>query len=78
MKIVLFGMAKDVMGKPFIELQQEGETSVKELKERLMNEFPAFRQLPPLGVAVNATYAKEEDVVNEQDEVVLIPPVSGG
>jgi molybdopterin converting factor subunit 1 len=79
MKILLFGMAKEAVGKSSIELNDAGNiTSVKELKQRLLEDFPQFGQLPPMGVAVNTRYARDEDKVSEGDEVVLIPPVSGG
>lgn len=79
MKILLFGMAREAVGKSSIELQNTaGLQKVKDLKERLKAEFPQFNQLPPMGIAVNTTYAQDEDAVKESDEIVLIPPVSGG
>lgn len=79
MKIVLFGMAKDVIGKNQLELRNTSSIrNVKELKERLFQEYPEFLKLPPMAVAVNLNYARDEDAVAEQDEIVLIPPVSGG
>lgn len=79
MKIVLFGMAKDLVGKNYLELSNtSGIKNVKDLKERIFQEYPAFVNLPPMAVAVNLDYAKDDQAVSEQDEVVLIPPVSGG
>lgn len=79
MKILLFGMAREAMGKSSIELQNTvGLQKVKDLKERLKTEFPQLNQLPPMGIAVNTSYAWDEDAVKATDEIVLIPPVSGG
>lgn len=79
MKIVLFGMAKEVFGKNQIELSNtDGIRNVKDLKEKLLRDYPEFSKLPPMAVAVNLTYSRDEDAVAEQDEIVLIPPVSGG
>lgn len=79
MKILLFGMAREAVGRSSIELQNTaGLQKVKDLKERLKTEFPQFNTLPPMGIAVNTNYAQDEDVVKESDEIVLIPPVSGG
>lgn len=79
MKILLFGMAKEAVGQKSIELQNTaGLKNVKDLKERLLKDFPQFSQLPPMGIAVNTTYANDEDVVTAEDEIVVIPPVSGG
>ena len=79
MKIHLYGMAKEALGARSIELQNtEGLSNVKELKERLKKEFPQFNNLPPMGIAVNENYAHDGDTVSADDEIVVIPPVSGG
>ena len=72
-------MAKEALGTRSIELQNtEGLSNVKELKERLKKEFPQFNDLPPMGIAVNTNYAQDGDTVSADDEIVVIPPVSGG
>lgn len=68
-----------MIGQNQLELSNtSGIRNVKELKERLSRDYPAFSQLPPMAVAVNLNYARDEDAVAEHDEIVLIPPVSGG
>lgn len=79
MKVKLYGMAKEALGQATLSLENTADIrSVKDLKERLRRDYPAFSQLPPVGIAVNMEYARDTDLVNEQDELVVIPPVSGG
>lgn len=79
MEIKLFGMARELVGEKVVVLRDtKGISCVRELKEQLKREFPALNQLPTMAIAVNVDYAQDEDVVNENDEIVVIPPVSGG
>lgn len=79
MEIKLFGMAKELVGQKVVKLRNIKDIScVRELKEQLKKEFPALNQLPTMAIAVNVNYAQDEDIVNENDEIVVIPPVSGG
>ncbi|WP_299762090.1 MoaD/ThiS family protein [uncultured Pontibacter sp.] len=79
MKITLFGMAKELVGQPEIYLEDtSGIKQVKDVKARLKKEYPAFEKLPTMAIAVNVNFAQDDDPVTDQDEVVVIPPVSGG
>ncbi|GAB3811924.1 MoaD/ThiS family protein [Pontibacter rugosus] len=79
MKVTLFGMAKELVGQQAIYLNNTQHiTNVKDLKERLRQEYPVFNQLPSMAIAINVNFAQDEDEVHEQDEIVVIPPVSGG
>ena len=79
MKIISFGITKDITGSLFIDFNVgENLVSIAKLKEGLFNKFPELRNLSTLSIAVNNKYATNETMVNSQDEVALIPPVSGG
>jgi molybdopterin synthase sulfur carrier subunit len=79
MKIISFGIAKEITGDLFTEFDAGPDpVSVAELKKRLFNQFPALEKLATLSVAVNNKYAGNEMMITSQDEVALIPPVSGG
>jgi MoaE-MoaD fusion protein len=53
--------------------------SVRDVLDRLASQSPAMKQaMPSLAVAVNQQYAEAETVLNDGDEVALLPPVSGG
>jgi molybdopterin synthase sulfur carrier subunit len=79
MTVLLFGVTRDIVGKGSLSLREtDGLETVADLKRQLMEEFPALGELSSLAVAVNQFYAREEDLINETDEIALIPPVSGG
>ena len=52
--------------------------NVADLRAALYAEYPALQKLNNLAIALNTEYASEEQIITERDEVVLIPPVSGG
>ncbi|TAH10016.1 MAG: MoaD/ThiS family protein [Runella slithyformis] len=52
--------------------------NVTDLKNLLINQFPDFQKLASLRVAVNTEYADDSTTLRSNDEIVLIPPVSGG
>ena len=76
--LVAFGIAKDILGQREIPYELTGSATVEGLLDQLKNEFPEFQRLTSLRVAVNSEYARNEAIITAQDEVVLIPPVSGG
>lgn len=77
-EILAFGIARDIVGGHSVNLNLEDTATVETLKKKLFQEFPEFRRLASLSIAVNATYANDSQVLSASDEVVLIPPVSGG
>lgn len=76
--ILLFGIAKDIIGEKILEIEVEERCNVGSLKQAVVDRFPRFEALKYLGVAVNNEYAANETIVKPDDEVALIPPVSGG
>lgn len=79
MKIISFGVTKDITGSLFIDFDAgENKVSIAEFKERLFRKYPALGNLAALSFAVNNEYTTIETVVGNDDEVALIPPVSGG
>ena len=80
MELLLFGIAKDIVGKSVIDLSQKTALpkSVEEVKVLLANEYPEFSKLSSLAVAVNSEYAADDVVLEVGDEIAIIPPVSGG
>lgn len=76
--IVAFGIAKDIIQGQTMELELTGMSNVGNLKTQLCKQFPDFEKLKSLSIAVNEEYQKDEFILSENDEVVIIPPVSGG
>ncbi|MEK7257817.1 MAG: MoaD/ThiS family protein [Bacteroidota bacterium] len=76
--ILSFGIAKDITGSRFLDWEMSEKASVAELRAALGSRFPALHELTSLRVAVNSEYAGDDLQLSENDEVALIPPVSGG
>jgi molybdopterin synthase catalytic subunit/molybdopterin converting factor small subunit len=76
--VKLFAAAADAAGRRLIEGDWAGLTP-PQLLQALQQQYPGLaRLIPSLAVAVNRAYATEDHVLQEGDEVALIPPVSGG
>ncbi|WP_273566482.1 MoaD/ThiS family protein [Maribacter halichondriae] len=80
MELLLFGIAKDIVGESVIDLSDKDclPTSVAELKKLLAAAYPDFSKLSSLAIAVNSEYADDDVVLDKDDEIAIIPPVSGG
>lgn len=77
-KILAFGISRDILGGSTVEMQIPDGACVADLREALYSQYPALQKLSNLAIALNTEYAAEEQEISERDEVVLIPPVSGG
>ena len=79
MKIISFGITKDITGSLFTYFDAgENPLNIATLKQNLFIKYPALSNLTSLSFAVNDEYTNSETMVNNDDEVALIPPVSGG
>ncbi|HEY0161400.1 MAG TPA: molybdopterin converting factor subunit 1 [Edaphobacter sp.] len=78
-KVLYFGVLKDMVGHRSSEMEMPEGVSVAELVRRHAMQFEAPAQVwDAIAVAVNRQCARAEDVLREGDEVALLPPVSGG
>ncbi|WP_332693931.1 molybdopterin converting factor subunit 1 [Halalkalibacter lacteus] len=75
-KILLFAELQEEAGVDQIEVDKAGST-VTELKEWLLQEYK-LSSLSNTMIAINESYATEEERVKDGDTVAFIPPVSGG
>ena len=77
-KILCYGITRDLLGgfEQVIELQEKA--TVRDLKNSLIKKYPMLEQLASLRIAVDQEYAEEDLVLQSNNEIVLIPPVSGG
>lgn len=76
-RVLYFGVLKDVMGRRSVEMDLAEGTSVTGLLA-LHRSFGKAAVWDSIAVAVNQEYARAEDVLKDGDEVALLPPVSGG
>ncbi len=77
-ELILYGISRDIIGGSTYHVEIKEGSTVKDVMDFLVSKFPDFNQLKSLLIAVNDEYATNEQVIVVGDEVVLIPPVSGG
>lgn len=78
LELLAFGIAKDIVAGTSTNIEIKEGSTVGDLKEKLFEEYPTFKQLRSLSIAVNAEYRADDFTLSTDDEIVLIPPVSGG
>jgi molybdopterin synthase sulfur carrier subunit len=78
MKVLCFGIAKDIVGGSTVEFDADAINSVQSLRSYLNETYPQFKEYNTYRIAVNQAFASEQDVISAQDEIAIIPPVSGG
>ena len=76
-RVLPFGVLKESLGSDAFALDLPGGATVADLIARLGVQAPAIASLG-IAVSVNAEYADRNQVLRENDEVGLLPPVSGG
>ncbi len=76
--IITFGIARDIIGGSTLSIALPERSTVADLKQYLLEQYPKFINLSSLMIAVNAEYGIDTTVLTEKDEIALIPPVAGG
>jgi len=86
LKVKSFSILREIIGNEQIIVQlsmTDGErktrTTVGDLRRRIYELYPAIsaRRIV-MAVAVNAKVANDKSVLNDFDEIALLPPISGG
>ncbi len=77
-KLVAFGIAKDILQSKQIEIELNSGDTLSALRQILVQQYPEFSKLKSLSFAVGVNYQDDSYQLSENDEVVIIPPVSGG
>jgi molybdopterin converting factor small subunit len=82
LKVKSFAILKDIIGTQQMTLQlprKDEGTTVADLRIRILELYPVIsEQRIAMGIAVNAKIANEKSVINDLDEIALLPPISGG
>jgi MoaE-MoaD fusion protein len=77
--ILFFGIIKDAAGRSSDTLEVPDGASVRDLLTHYRAKIPAIEGLmSSLAVAVNQQYANADAKLKANDEIALLPPVSGG
>ena len=76
-KVIFFAQAYEIVGENEIEFEIQEGTDVSGLITKLQSHFEGLLHLQ-FRVAVNADYVENDHMLHDRDEVVIIPPISGG
>ncbi len=74
----LFASLREEVGQEVVELEVPEPCSVESLLKAFTGRYPKTASLGPILVAVNKEVATAGAEVRGQDDVALLPPVSGG
>lgn len=77
--VKLFAAYQDAYGQPEIVLELPVGTTVREICDRIRAPYPELEHLKDITrYGLNLAFVDAETPVQDGDEIVLIPPVSGG
>jgi molybdopterin converting factor small subunit len=82
LKVKSFAVLREIIGNEQITLElprkEEGIT-VADLRIKILELYPEISaQKIPVGIAVNAKMVHDKSIINDFDEIALLPPISGG
>jgi molybdopterin synthase catalytic subunit len=78
-RVLFFGMLTDLTGRRGESFEVSAHTTVGDLLVRCIEKFPKLSGFSDsLALSINQEYASRTAVLHEDDEVALLPPVSGG
>ncbi len=85
LKIKSFSILREIIGKEQIILRLPRKDGIRttmtvaDLRSKINELYPAIsQQRIIMTVAVNAKMANDKSVLNDFDEIALLPPISGG
>lgn len=78
LNLLLFGITRDIVGASKLTHEMPEAATIPQLVASLKQQYPKFNELDSMMVAVNNEYGQPDQLLHEDDEIALIPPVSGG
>ncbi len=77
--VKLFAAYQEAVGLPELTLQLPAGTIVAEVRDQLIAQHPQLQQWRDLTrFGINLQFVEPQTELKDGDEVVLVPPVSGG
>lgn len=77
--IRLFARARDLAGSDVLNVELAEGATIAELRRRLAADYPALASLlQRSALAVANDFADDSRILSANDEVAVLPPVSGG
>ncbi|SNR37164.1 molybdopterin synthase catalytic subunit/molybdopterin synthase sulfur carrier subunit [Lutibacter agarilyticus] len=77
-QLLFFGITTDLVGESSMSYEVPENSSIEALKLKLIAQFASLKNINDFAIAVNESYAKDHQLLLNNDVVAIIPPVSGG
>lgn len=77
MRILYFAEIKEILNMDHEDIDLSYDLTVSDFKKGLSDRHPEIQD-KAFQIAVNEEFVRDDDVVQPNDTVALIPPVSGG
>jgi molybdopterin converting factor subunit 1 len=78
-RVLFFGIVRERLGRREAEVELDDAATVADFLADLKTRHPAFAAgVSSVRVAVNGEYVDSATTLSDNDEVAVIPPVSGG
>jgi len=78
-RVLFFATFRDMAQQSALELELADGANVADLRHLLAKRFPLLaKSIPTALVAMNKQYAFDQDLIPENAEIAVFPPVSGG
>jgi molybdopterin converting factor subunit 1 len=79
LKVKYFARFSELTGKNEETLEVDDSTSVLDLKQRIMTDYPLLKRYESsMVLAKNENFTRDNEKLNSGDSIYLFPPVSGG
>jgi sulfur-carrier protein len=75
-KVLFFAHLRDAVGQESLQLEAAGKT-VAQLKEEIAETYK-LEKMDTVMTAINEEFAMNDEIIQKDDVVAFIPPVSGG
>jgi molybdopterin converting factor subunit 1 len=77
--VKLFASCREIVGKDKITLKSTDKMiTARDLRRMISELFPSLPTRIQFVIAVNHKIANDSTIINQVDEVAILPPVSGG